>query len=608
MRAVRGIGCRFIAASLLAVAFCNTPARASGDSTPVMVVVSARSVLSSQAKSALEDASGGHVVNAISPLDLVIRTAAGDLARLRATAARMAPGSVVQLDGRAHLANLPNDPCVTQCDPDWGGGQKAPLGQWALKDIHAPAAWEQTTGTASVLVAVVDSGVNGSVPELAGKVVREIDEIPGAPRNANHGTEVASIIAANTNNGAGIAGISWRSKILSIRVADQYGNVVTTDLAKGIRDAADAGASIINVSIGGPDQSFIADAVNYAESKGALVVAAASNIHSGIKIFPAAYPNVLSVSAVDQDNDNYEYSNGSWVDVYAPGEAVIGIAANGVPSVIAGTSFATPMVSGTAALLKTRFPNATPEALLAMITTHARTVRGIQTGRRIPLLDINAALSAKGGYWLAASDGHVRNEGTAPRYGDLKAIIKPIVGMAATPSGRGYWLVGSDGGIFTYGDARFHGSTGGHHLNQPIVGMAATPSGHGYWLVGSDGGIFTYGDARFHGSTGGHHLNQPIVGMAATPSGHGYWLVGSDGGIFTYGDARFHGSGSGTLTDTSVTGMTRTASGAGYWVYTATGDVLTFGDATQSGQPRFTDQRYVGLAAAAQIRPASRKP
>ena len=83
---------------------------------------------------------------------------------------------------------------------------------------------------------------------------------------------------------------------------------------------------------------------------------------------------------------------------------------------------------------------------------------------------------------------------------------------------------------------------GGLHLNQPMVGMAATPSGKGYWLVASDGGIFAFGDARFHGSMGGLHLNQPMVGMAPTPSGNGYWTVAGDGGIFSFGDAPFHGS------------------------------------------------------------------
>ena len=85
------------------------------------------------------------------------------------------------------------------------------------------------------------------------------------------------------------------------------------------------------------------------------------------------------------------------------------------------------------------------------------------------------------------------------------SLSRPIVGMAATPTGRGYWLVAADGGIFTFGDAHFYGSTGNRHLNQPIVGMAATRTGHGYWLVASDGGIFTFGDAHFHGSTGNRH-------------------------------------------------------------------------------------------------------
>jgi hypothetical protein len=78
-------------------------------------------------------------------------------------------------------------------------------------------------------------------------------------------------------------------------------------------------------------------------------------------------------------------------------------------------------------------------------------------------------------------------------------------------------------------------------LNNPIVGMAATPSGRGYWLVASDGGIFAFGDAGFYGSTGRITLNNPIVGMAATPSGRGYWLAASDGGIFALGDAPFLG-------------------------------------------------------------------
>ena len=155
-------------------------------------------------------------------------------------------------------------------------------------------------------------------------------------------------------------------------------------------------------------------------------------------------------------------------------------------------------------------------------------------------------IDPNGGFWIASWTGAVTPYGGAPSFGSPASfgihLNKPVLGMAATPTGHGYWLVASDGGIFNFGDATFYGSTGGIHLNQPIVGMAATPSGHGYWLVASDGGIFSYGDAGFYGSTGSLHLNQPIVGMAATPTGHGYWLVASDGGIFSFGDAAFHGS------------------------------------------------------------------
>src|SRR5206468_3320313 len=108
--------------------------------------------------------------------------------------------------------------------------------------------------------------------------------------------------------------------------------------------------------------------------------------------------------------------------------------------------------------------------------------------------------------------------------------------------GDGYRLVASDGGIFTFGDAVFRGSMGGSHLNKPIVGMAATPSGLGYWLVASDGGIFTFGDAGFFGSTGAIALNKPIVGMAPSPTGRGYRFVASDGRVVSFGAAPFLGS------------------------------------------------------------------
>jgi hypothetical protein len=103
--------------------------------------------------------------------------------------------------------------------------------------------------------------------------------------------------------------------------------------------------------------------------------------------------------------------------------------------------------------------------------------------------------------------------------------------MAPTPTGRGYWMVASDGGIFSFGDAGFHGSTGGIRLAQPIVGMAPTPTGRGYWMVASDGGIFSFGDAGFYGSVAGRGM-APAIGV--TSSGEGYDVTLADGSIWQF--------------------------------------------------------------------------
>ncbi|HET7487116.1 MAG TPA: hypothetical protein VFJ85_04250 [Acidimicrobiales bacterium] len=201
-------------------------------------------------------------------------------------------------------------------------------------------------------------------------------------------------------------------------------------------------------------------------------------------------------------------------------------------------------------------------------------------------------------WWQVAADGGVFACEGAAFHGSTGAIRlnQPVVGMAATPSGRGYWLVARDGGVFSFGDAAFHGSTGAIRLNQPIVGMAATPSGQGYWLVASDGGVFAFGDAAFRGSTGAIRLNQPVVGLAASPSGDGYWLVARDGGIFGFGDATFQGSRGGAALAAPVVGIAATAAG-GYRLTAADGAAWLYeSGATRSYPTRALTRPVVGLA------------
>jgi SpoIID/LytB domain protein len=193
--------------------------------------------------------------------------------------------------------------------------------------------------------------------------------------------------------------------------------------------------------------------------------------------------------------------------------------------------------------------------------------------------------SGVGGYWIDASDGGVFSFGNATFHGSTGGmhLNQPVVGMASTHDAGGYWLVASDGGIFSFGDATFHGSTGSLVLNKPVVGMATTPDGGGYWLVASDGGIFSFGDAGFYGSTGGLRLNQPVIGMVPTHDGAGYWLIASDGGLFAFGDASFSGSLGGDPPASPVVGVAPTPDGGGYWMLEANGMVDWFGDAPDVG-------------------------
>ena len=156
-----------------------------------------------------------------------------------------------------------------------------------------------------------------------------------------------------------------------------------------------------------------------------------------------------------------------------------------------------------------------------------------------------APTAARGGYWLASSDGGVFAFGDATLHGSLPAIgvhpSGPVVAMTATPDGSGYWLASSDGGVYAFGDATFHGSLPALRVRPaaPITGLAATPDGSGYWLASSDGGVYAFGDATFHGSLPALRVRPaaPITGLAAAPDGGGYWMSGADGGLFAFGSA-----------------------------------------------------------------------
>ncbi len=248
------------------------------------------------------------------------------------------------------IMRTPNDPFVRE--------------QWALTNIQAFEAWDITTG-AEIVVAVIDTGVSSSHPDLTGKVLPGYDAITGSDRSEDvngHGTAVSGLIAANTNNGKGIAGLCWGCRILPIKALSSQGVGDDASIARGIRHATDAGARIINLSLGGTqDTRVLREAVEYAYDRGVLVVAASGNERQqGNAVnYPAAYPQVLAVSGTSNADTITGFSNtGSHIDIAAPSvglwTTLVGEREYGPPN---GTSFASPYVAGAAALVWTVRPD-----------------------------------------------------------------------------------------------------------------------------------------------------------------------------------------------------------------------------------------------------------
>ncbi|MEU4693307.1 S8 family serine peptidase [Actinoplanes sp. NPDC023714] len=301
---------------------------------------------------------------------------------------------------------------VTPNDPIYSGGHQPELGQ-----IKVPGAWNTTTG-AAIKVAVVDTGVS-SVGDLSGKVLKGYDFV-NKDSNASddgdfpHGTVVASLIAAKTNNGSGMAGVCAQCQILPVKVLDSEGSGSYADVAAGVIYAAKQGAKIINLSLGGPDSSStLQNAIAYANGRGALVVAAAGNEGTGQRMYPAAYGDVLAVGGTDTragDNRRVEFSSygASWVDVAAPA-ITAGMRNNGVycwdgntaacwdwyynDYEVQGTSFSAPLVAGVAALVQSKNPSWSGWSVQRAILNTARPIGGwVAKG----LVNAEAAVTYKG--------------------------------------------------------------------------------------------------------------------------------------------------------------------------------------------------------------------
>ena len=238
------------------------------------------------------------------------------------------------------------------------------LFQWHLNNISAFESWDISMGDKDTIVAVLDTGADLSHPDLAHQIIASIDLVDddgNAQDDNGHGTHVCGIIAAEANNGIGGSGVAPSSKLFVIDVFDTDGEdwwANSSEIIEGINLAANNEADIINMSLGSYyyDEAYQA-AVEYANSRGVIVVAAAGNSSTSLPHYPSDYPTVISVVATDEDNIIASFSNyGDTKDVCAPGVGIYSTELNGDYVYMSGTSMAAPIVSGVIALMLSHRP------------------------------------------------------------------------------------------------------------------------------------------------------------------------------------------------------------------------------------------------------------
>jgi parallel beta-helix repeat protein len=266
--------------------------------------------------------------------------------------------SYIEPNMRYEIDTVPND-------PDWPR-------QWGLHKIEADWAWNTTVGDPTILVAVVDTGIDWYHPDLTANYVALgydwVNNDPDPMDDNGHGSHVAGVIAAAINNNVGIAGLA-QVRIMAEKALDESGSGRSSELANAIVHAVHQGANIISCSWGTYAESTVLhEAVRYAYEHGVLVVAAAGNDATSVKHYPAAYDEVVAVAATDELDNPASFTNyGDWVKVAAPGVHIYSTVLDGTYAYMSGTSMSTPHVSGVAALIWSRFPDMTRDQVWAQL-------------------------------------------------------------------------------------------------------------------------------------------------------------------------------------------------------------------------------------------------
>jgi thermitase len=291
----------------------------------------------------------------IEQLDAAVVTVAAHRARGARAALAARPGVAwVEVDHVARIAGL-REQAEDGAPEGWQPNDTLRSQQWSLDTIGVAAAWRYTRGT-GVKIAILDTGVDYIHPDLAGRVDLGPDFVDNDddPMDVQgHGTHVAGTAAAGTDDGFGIAGVAPGARILAVRVLDAEGAGNYSSVARGITYAADNGAKVINLSLGGPEPSIaLREAIDYAASRGSIVVCATGNESASSVAWPGRYDSCTAVGATDPTDQHAPFSNtGEGIDITAPGVQILSSTMGAQHDAWDGTSMATPHVSGVAALL-----------------------------------------------------------------------------------------------------------------------------------------------------------------------------------------------------------------------------------------------------------------
>jgi subtilisin family serine protease len=371
----------------------------------------------------------------------------------------------VEEDAVVRLDFVPDDPYFSTTG-SWG---QAYADLWGLKKISAPAAWDRTAGE-GITVAIVDTGIDRTHPDLAANVWENPGETPGNgldddgngfvddawgwdfvgpastqakpdadPRDGHgHGTHVAGTVAAVGNNGIGVVGVAWKARVMAVKGLDDWGYGYDSQLAAAIVYAADSGADVINASWGGRGDSLVVEeAVDYAASLGVVFVAAAGNSSDDARRYhPAGLETAITVAASDANDRLASFSNwGNKIDVAAPGVDVLSLRAAGTTRStvvgndyvrMSGTSMAAPHVSGLAALVLALHPEFSTEQVRQAIRASASDVAAAGFDPDFGYGRVNAAAAA-------ALGGALEARIQAPEaYASLDAPT-PVRGLARGP-------------------------------------------------------------------------------------------------------------------------------------------------------------------------------